>query len=510
MTIWYVNSATGLDTYNGTALATPFATIQKAANSTAAGDTVYILPGNGYGGGTGGTPVLSITTSGTSGNPITYSGYPGGARPVITGTQSFGAILGTATLAYITVNYLEVAGWQASLTWANIVANSASGTPLTSHVYNGYGISFSGNTPASTANTVYNITVTNCLVHDFPGNGIAVNYGDYINVSANTVYNCGFYSPAACSGISLYEQHNIDAGTGTKCYVTGNTIYNCYNYVPDNTSVVKMTTNAATAIGNSNLNFSATPGTSNYTMFALDATHAAAIPQGSYISYYPSGTTIGMTQNIASPGVSSGDVILFGYVTDGEGIIIDNNSNTQSDSVAYVGRTLISNNLIFNCGMSGISIAASSHCDVVFNTVYQTQQSVNSSSLGGEINNTGCTDSNIYNNICVATTTAPSGWDQSTSTTTWANNAFSGGNAAHTLPGSNNVTSAPSFIAPGLTPSANFMLQSGSTMIGVASATYSRTQAGVSSLPGSYGSSFGAVADIGAYEFHTAPTLTVS
>ena len=44
-TTYYV-SPIGSDSYNGTSLSTPFKTIQKAANSARAGDTVFVKAGN--------------------------------------------------------------------------------------------------------------------------------------------------------------------------------------------------------------------------------------------------------------------------------------------------------------------------------------------------------------------------------------------------------------------------------------------------------------------------------
>lgn len=58
------------DSNNGTALTTPWCTIQKAATTAVAGDTVYIR---------GGTyrETVTIANSGTSGNPITFTAYSG-------------------------------------------------------------------------------------------------------------------------------------------------------------------------------------------------------------------------------------------------------------------------------------------------------------------------------------------------------------------------------------------------------------------------------------------------
>jgi hypothetical protein len=69
--IYYV-STTGLDTYNGTSITTPFLTVAKAlSKATVPGDIIYVRSG---------TYVMSarlnITKSGTITNPITISAYP--------------------------------------------------------------------------------------------------------------------------------------------------------------------------------------------------------------------------------------------------------------------------------------------------------------------------------------------------------------------------------------------------------------------------------------------------
>jgi hypothetical protein len=205
--------------------------------------------------------------------------------------------------------------------------------------------------------------------------------------------------------------------------------------------------------------------------------------------------------------MNTGTTLQFGLITDGEGIIIDDNQNDQSDSVAYVGRTLVSNNLVFNCGSAGISSNLSNNVDVCFNTCYN-NQNFNCIYIG-EITDYHTNGSTYYNNICVGLSTVPTVYSQYTGTTTWSNNAFSGGNASHALPGSNNVTANPNFISPGITSSANFMLQAGSPAINAASATFNRTQNGAKTLPGGYAGTFGSAACLGAYEFHSAPTLSI-
>jgi hypothetical protein len=59
-------------------------------------------------------------------------------------------------------------------------------------------------------------------------------------------------------------------------------------------------------------------------------------------------------------------------LSDGNGIIIDDNRMTQDGSIgtAYVGRTLVENNLCFNNGGSGIHAYSSNHVDIINNTAF--------------------------------------------------------------------------------------------------------------------------------------------
>ncbi len=89
-----------------------------------------------------------------------------------------------------------------------------------------------------------------------------------------------------------------------------------------------------------------------------------------------------------------------GTITDGNGIIVDDNKNTQSSNVPYGGRTLVANNICYMNGGSGIHTYASAHVDIVFNTTYENNQTP-ALNEGQIFANTG-TDVNILNNILYA------------------------------------------------------------------------------------------------------------
>ncbi len=95
-------------------------------------------------------------------------------------------------------------------------------------------------------------------------------------------------------------------------------------------------------------------------------------------------------------------------ITDGEGIIIDSTRNSAydptNDSLApYTGRTLITNNVVYNNGSSAIEVFQSDHVDLVNNSTYG---DVTNPPLSGRgemfLNQTS--DVNVINNIFYSAT----------------------------------------------------------------------------------------------------------
>jgi parallel beta-helix repeat protein len=94
-------------------------------------------------------------------------------------------------------------------------------------------------------------------------------------------------------------------------------------------------------------------------------------------------------------------------ITDGNGIIVDTSSHiTRMPNMpsypAYQGRTYIANNIVFANGGKGIVANASSHIDVVNNTVYNDEKTDSRYVNVGEITaNKLSEDVHFYNNIVV-------------------------------------------------------------------------------------------------------------
>jgi hypothetical protein len=66
-----------------------------------------------------------------------------------------------------------------------------------------------------------------------------------------------------------------------------------------------------------------------------------------------------------------------GRISDGEGIIIDDNSNSQTDGVQYTGGTLVQGNTTYGNGSEGIQVGNSSYVQVIGNNAYGNNTVIN-------------------------------------------------------------------------------------------------------------------------------------
>ncbi|BAY17463.1 Parallel beta-helix repeat protein [Anabaenopsis circularis NIES-21] len=217
----YYVSGSGSDTNNGLSTASPFRTIQKAANLTNPGDTVLIMNGlytnshSGY--------VLSVQRSGTANGWIYYKAYPG-HKPKIKHNAWNGVLISNGS-SYIEINGLEIEGNNPNITLDYALSQKTNtSNPLTS----GNCITIDGRKN----NHLHHIRILNNKIHDCGGGGIAVMQADYITLDRNEVYNNAWYSVFANSGISLYQNWNSDTNQGYKMYVTNNKVYNNRQYIP--------------------------------------------------------------------------------------------------------------------------------------------------------------------------------------------------------------------------------------------------------------------------------------
>lgn len=195
------NHSSSSDSNSGTE-ASPWQTIQHAANVLVAGDTVYVKQGvykEVYAiGPDNDIPGLKPQNSGTAGNPITYEAFPGDV--VVVDQQNSGTGFHISNRHYITVRGFEIR-----------------------NVYGPGGV--------STNSGSSNITVENCYIHD-------VNWGGGTNVGG--IRFDWVVNPVARNNrmhtIRVAGQHNMNAA-GIISYgmenalIEYNEMYDAYNGV---------------------------------------------------------------------------------------------------------------------------------------------------------------------------------------------------------------------------------------------------------------------------------------
>lgn len=182
----------GNDNNPGT-LALPWLTIQKGANSAEAGDTVYVRDGI-Y------SEKVKITRSGSEGNYITFSAYPG-ESVTIDASGKVGQWDGAVHVNG--ANYIKIIGFT--------VINSD---------WNGIMVSNYFNKPRP-----QNIIIRNCTVHDIQRCGLFTEYADYVIYDGNLVYNTQL-----AGGSGGQQNENINIINTTNFEIKNNRIYGTANY----------------------------------------------------------------------------------------------------------------------------------------------------------------------------------------------------------------------------------------------------------------------------------------
>lgn len=314
--IYYI-SGKGSDGNDGLTPTTAFRTLQKAADLTNPGDTIYAMNGD-YTKPGSGNQVLVVNRSGIQGGLVTYRNYPGHAPRIVVRPENWGGIKICAS--FIKIVGFEIEGDAASITYD--YAYSQKDNPK-NPATNATGIYVDGRT----VGTLRKIFVGRNSIHHMPGGGIQVMAADYVTVSDNHVYSCCWWNVYANSGISIYSARHVDTNTiNYKIIVRRNICYDNENYIP---------------------------------------------------------------------------WLAKGGLHDGNGIIIDDNKNTQQTGVpAYVGRTLLENNLCYNNGGAGVEVYSSSRVDCVNNTAYCNNRCPVVDK--GEVTTGDSTTVRLYNNILSA------------------------------------------------------------------------------------------------------------
>ncbi|MFP5040875.1 choice-of-anchor Q domain-containing protein [Parasediminibacterium sp. JCM 36343] len=232
-TNYYIDSAKGNNNYNGLSVARAFKTVQKAADKTNAGDTVFIMNGS-YAG-------FNISRTGSATGQIVYTNYPGHKPKIVSDSTTYALIRVSQGANYITINGLEVVGYGVKLSLAKdtTIAKTAPVCPVPGQIatsvnfipkYNGSGIIVGS--LDTTGPGCHHIVISNNVAHDCAATGIQFVQTDYITVVGNIVYNNAWYTPFGLSGIAINNCYNSDSNkTNYRIIVKNNVCYNNRQYV---------------------------------------------------------------------------------------------------------------------------------------------------------------------------------------------------------------------------------------------------------------------------------------
>ena len=146
------------------------------------------------------------------------------------------------------------------------------------------------------------------------------------------------------------------------------------------------------------------------------------------------------------------------YLSDGNGIIIDDNKNSQiTGGIPYTGKTLVENNVSYYNGGSGIHAYSSNNVDIINNTAYNNGRVVGYPEIYGADGS----NVNIYNNIMYARTGGAC--NSNAGGTTYDYNIYFNGPAYRK--GANDITADPKFVKISYDRNANFSLRKTSPAI---------------------------------------------
>ncbi len=369
---------------------TAFRKINDLYALTIPGDTVLVMNGT-YTEPNFKAPIAYIDKSGRPDAYITYKNYPG-HRPKIKSRNITAIRLVGAS--YVVIEGFDVEGSRNEVSFEEADRLLCDDLDSSERVNIAQGNGIDIVAEYSDVNKIsHHIIIRNNRVSNFGSSGIGAQRADYLTIENNTVFDTALYSPYDTSGISLYQQRDLelipdaDAGKILKNIIRGNISY-----------------------GNKNL-FGFARG--------FD----------------------GKKCDRTAP------------ITDGNGIIIDDFLNTQNkvpalDKRPYRGRTLIENNIVYGNGGRGINVYSTNHVDVVNNTLYKNGLTGTDFS---EVSSIDTSDVRYLNNIIYALpdrkVNSIGGALSDAKTVRYDNNLIFGGSGFDPVSGSNNfVGQDPKFV----------------------------------------------------------------
>lgn len=273
-------------------------------------------------------------------------------------------------------------------------------------------------------------------------------------------YNGNCVNVAPLSSKALKQAHHIK--------VLSNIVYNC----------------SGAGIGGS-ADYFTISGNTLYNNVWYNAYGESAIDIGNTYDTNPGDTTtpykVIITNNILYGNQEFIPWVSVGFISDGEGIIIDSNLNSAYSQIStvdyppYTGRTLIANNVLYQNGSSGIEVFESAHVDIVNNSTFGNDISPAEPNRG-EVGLSEMSDVNVYNNILYS----PAGGNpivlgSACSSCKIDYNLYYGGpiNITGGAAGPHDIAVDPLYVAPtaDAPENVNLKLQPGSPAVGAGTAT---------------------------------------
>jgi parallel beta-helix repeat protein len=342
VTTYYV-SGTGNDSNSGLSSTKPFRTLQRAADLTNPSDIVFIM--NGTYTNVPGSNILTIDRSGEPGKYIRYKAFPGHS-PVLQSRENWSGIKVDGA-AYILIEGLTLIGNNDNVTEAQALTQikDTNGNGKRDqgdevvlepkYVGGGIAIWFKYGNYAQPS---HHVIVRNNTVSKFGSGGIEAYGADFVTVEDNRVDATSWYTPYDNSGLNFYQSRDTAPG------------YVGYRFV--------------------------------------------------------------IRRNVSTHNRNKIPCICNGFEapTDGNGIIIDDFKNGQSDNKPpidgvpqdfgpYTGKTLVTNNIVYDNFGRGIHVFESDNVTILNNTSFS--NSYGPTILEGEITVINSDTVRVYNNIMV-------------------------------------------------------------------------------------------------------------
>jgi parallel beta-helix repeat protein len=372
---WYV-SGTGSDRTGLGTPDSPYRSIQKAADQTNPGDTVWIKNGS--------YSYSRITRSGNADSDagrIKYKAFPGHTPELtISGTGNWYGLQISAS--YITIEGLILTGNSGNITLEQARADRAQATPSSLYNVNDSGIA-SIESRSGGGNYTHHVTIRNNIIRRFGCAGIVL-LGDYMVVENNKIYENGWYTRYGCSGISYMTTRNFDSTPGYRNRFTDNIMWN-------NKGLIEYTDGQGLTDGNGFIfdvdetdvktaSFTATGSVDKSGSTPVYLLTVTAVTGKINVEDVLKGSGMPLARDNQPRGADYASIIRqLSGPAGGAGVYIISRESTStnaaieswSETGGYTGRTLIANNLAVNNGGSGIHVFKSRNADVVHNTVYK-------------------------------------------------------------------------------------------------------------------------------------------